>query len=475
MEDGRWWAIGHRLLYQRNEDKESKREMKTMENGEIRQVGPASKVIPKMEVAFVRRKGEYGMWWPGAIYDGEAALEKYTEGLLEAGRDMNVEINLRPDPLYNMEEAKQWVDQCQARKPDGLLLILLDRHQHAWPTAAMAMESGIPTVIFSPVGTAFTTNTAGLSRRKNSIIYSTDSFEQAVYGIKMIKAHRKLRETRLIVLEGSERRRSTLPQIGMDIRYVPAKTFIDAYQAMPFTDEIKAIAADYLKKATRVYGSTEQDVLNGVKGYAVARSILEQEEGDAITMDCLGALGTSEVSLPCLAWSRMNDQGVPAACEADLQASATQALVQYLFDQPGFQQDPVPETLRGNLIGAHCTCPTKLNGFSAPSEPFYLSFHHGKRDAVPRTMWKVGQRITVTQFVFGKDEDQPKLIVSSGQVVDNIAVPPSGGCVVSVEVALDGVGDCLAYPGFHQLFLYGDHKRELLDYCKLFDIEPWIV
>ena len=55
----------------------------------------------------------------------------------------------------------------------------------------------------------------------------------------------------------------------------------------------------------------------------------EREEGDGITMDCLGALGRSKVSLPCIAWSRMLDDGIPAACEADMGAALTHAVVQF--------------------------------------------------------------------------------------------------------------------------------------------------
>ena len=168
----------------------------------------------------------------------------------------------------------------------------------------------------------------------------------------------------------------------------------------------------------------------------------------------------------------MLDHGIPAACEADLNAAVTHALVQLPFDRPGFQQDPVPETSRKCLIGTHCTCPTRLAGFSRPPAPSYLAHHHGKRDAVPVPHWNVGQRVTVTTFETGRD---PRLIVSSGKVVENIAVPPSGGCVVSVMVELDGVSDLLSYPGFHQIFLYGDYKRELNDYAKLFGIKSLVI
>ena len=243
------------------------------------------------------------------------------------------------------------------------------------------------------------------------------------------------------------------------------------------------MVADYVRGATGVSGPTPDDVTNGLKSYLVARNILEREEGDGITMDCLGALGRTEVSLPCIAWSRMLDSGIPAACEADLGACLTHALVQLLFDRPGFQQDPVPETARECLIGAHCTCPTRLNGFSAGPEPFDLSHHHGKRDAVPRPKWKVGQRITVADLVFStqdlafpqKQDAVPELLISTGTVVENVSVPPSGGCVVSVMAEIDGVKEFLDYPGFHQLFFYGDYKKELAAYCRLTGIKATVV
>ena len=43
--------------------------------------GVASGYVPVVKAAFVRRNEEYGMRWPGAVYDGEAARTKYTEEL----------------------------------------------------------------------------------------------------------------------------------------------------------------------------------------------------------------------------------------------------------------------------------------------------------------------------------------------------------------------------------------------------------
>jgi L-fucose isomerase-like protein len=234
------------------------------------------------------------------------------------------------------------------------------------------------------------------------------------------------------------------------------------------------MAAEYMKRARRVFQATEQDVINGLKSYLVAGRLLQREEADAITMDCLGALGKTDVSLPCIAWSRMNDDGIPAACEADLGAVATHAIVEYLFDRPGFQQDPVAETARGAIIGAHCSCPTRLNGFDQEPEPFDIQHHHAMRDAVPRTVWREGQRVTCVD-VLTSGEQAVKMLISAGDVIGNIAVPPAGGCVVSVMVKFDNVEDVLAFPGFHQLFFYGDYKRQLKQFCQLIGLEATVV
>jgi hypothetical protein len=443
----------------------------------VRAHGAASVYIPQIRAAFVRREEAYGMWWPGDIYDGEVARKKYTEELSNTAKALGVEVDIRPSPIYSLEEADEWLGEAKASQSDGLMLLLLDRQQHTWPTAQKAAESGIPTVIFSPLGTSFTTNTVHLADQPGCIVYSSNDFSQAVYGMKMLKAGSLIKRTRCVVIKGDERTETTLADTEINLLYVPADTFIHIYNTMPVSDEVVAMTDAYLQQAKDLKHATRQDVLNGIKSYLVAGEIMKNEQADAISMDCLGALGDQKVSLPCIAWSRMNDDGIPAACEADTGAIAAQIMVQYLFDRPGFQQDPVADTSDDTIIGAHCSCPTHLNGFNKPPEPFELIHHHGNRDAVPRTIWKEGQRITCLDFIpaDNKERDRSDLLISTGTVVKNMSVPPSGGCVVSVKVKFDDGHEVLSYPGFHQLFFYGDYKNELEDFCQLYNYNPIVI
>ena len=443
----------------------------------LRSNGPGTGYIPKIKAAFVRRKEDYGMWWPGAVYDGEAAREEYAEQLQMSAEKFNLNLDLKATPVFSLKEADAWLKESKENKADGLMLILLDRQQHAWPTAQKAAESSIPIVIFSPLGTSFTTNTIHLANKPGCVIYSTNDFNQAEYGLKMLKAGACMKRTRCVVIQGKERKETLLAETGITLQYIPADTFIDIYQTISVNDEINTMTDEYISLTQEIRETSRQDVVNGIKSYLAAGEILKNEKADAISMDCLGALADKKVSLPCISWSRMNDNGIPAACEGDIGAIASQIIVQYLFDRPGFQQDPVADTSDDTLIGAHCSCPTRLNGFDEPPEPFELVHHHGNRDAVPRTIWRKGQRITCMDFLPAEDieGDRSQMLISTGTVVDNMNVPPSGGCVVSVKVKMDRGHEVLSFPGFHQLFFYGEYKKELEDFCQLYNFDAKIV
>jgi hypothetical protein len=107
--------------------------------------------------------------------------------------------------------------------------------------------------------------------------------------------------------------------------------------------------------------------------------------------------------------------------------------------------------------------------------------HHGNRDAVPRKLWRIGHRVTSIDLLPGKGNGTKKgdtpsqVLISAGSVLENMDVPPSGGCVVAVKVKFDGHQEVLSFPGFHQIFFYGDYKQEMKDFCQLCNFDAQIV
>ena len=293
----------------------------------------------------------------------------------------------------------------------------------------------------------------------------------------MIKARAKLREMRYLKLTGNARRDSRLPFWGSHVRNLPLSLWHEQFtkKKVKVDAEVRAIAEFYLRSAQRVCGPSEKAMLDSALCCLAARNILEQEQGDAFTMDCGSAasgLTMPYSAAPCIAYSRMLDDGVPAICEQDMSSGICMALSQFLFDRPGFLHNLSWDTSCPNggcIVSSHCTGPLRLSGTSRKHERFEVRFHHGKVDASPVALWPKGQRVTNIDA----KPNEARMSIVTGTVVDN-PDPADGGCAVVVKWKPDGNFDALKYPfvhGHHHLLFYGDYKKELLDFCHLFKIE----
>ena len=438
----------------------------------VRGGGHATNYVPTIEAAIVRRKDNYGMWWPGAIYDGKEAISRYTSQIKETAKLLGVQLNLKQEPIYSNNDADKWVAKIKGSKPDGIVLLVLDRQQHSWPTAYKVADIGIPSVIFTPLGCAFHSNTAPLADKPGCVVYSTSLRDsgQLSFGIKMLEAGARIRHSKCISFRGDKSGETIMGDTGITVKHFPIKTYIDEVNKIPTNEKVLLMTGDLMRRAHKQIGATKEDVINGVKGYFAARKILEREKADSMTL--AGCVDLVKYR-PCIAWVTLSDEGIPAACEGDLNAIISKIFVQYLFSRPGFQQDPVPDTANYAFIGAHCQCATRLNGFDQPSEPFYIGHHHGNTDATLIPQWKTGQRVTAIDVVY-KQKEQTEIQLLTGTVMDNISSPPNGGCVVSVRFKIDGLDnskDVLSVPGMHQVFFYGDYGREIEDFCKLFNFK----
>lgn len=423
---------------------------------------------PKVRImtAVTRQKPPYWLGWPGASYNVEGHREQYSRIFAETAKRLGIELEAETDPLESDEAVNAYVTKLQAEKPDAVLVHLQHLSMWRWPDAIT--KAGIPTIIFAPVGMAFTGHVVEISRRPGVHVVSsleTSGVEQAM---RMVRAKRQLEETRLLVVAGEERSETRLNNLGIKIRRVPRPMMHELFARMPENDEVREVAEKMMGSARDVVEPTRQDVLNAARSFTTAKRLMRDEESNAITTDCLGMVTTKVVPTPpCMAAMMFQDAGVTYGCEADLNAAFSLLLVSYLFDRPGFQNDPVPETVKNRLIVAHCTCGSRLNGFDQPAEPYILRSHSESDIGVSvQVPWRVGQPVTLAQF-----RNSRRLILDTGTVTDNVSTPPAGGCRTSVEVVMDRVEDARDVLGFHQAVFYGDHRRDVEAFCQMYGIE----
>jgi hypothetical protein len=341
------------------------------------------------------------------------------------------------------------------------------QHMNCWPQVERIAARCTPTIVFAPVGTAFTGHVRSFSRTAGVYVVSSLDFSGVVAGLRMLRAKRQFGETTLLRIAGRERGEAVLEGLGTHVREIPRRTFNELFNRTAEDRTVAELAAAMRDGAREVVEPTREDLLNAARTFVTAVRLLEREGANALTMDCLGMVGERKVPTPpCMAWSMLQDAGVTAACEADLFGAVSLMLTSYLLDRPGFMNDPVPETVTNRLIAAHCTCGTRLNGFGAPPEPYILRSHsESDRGVAMQVLWQPGQRVSLVRFTGPRE-----LILDTGTVTANIDTPPAGGCRTSFEIEMDDVADCRDVQGFHQVVVYGDHRREVEAFCQLYGI-----
>lgn len=417
--------------------------------------------------AVVREKPPYWLGWPGTSYKLEPERARYSSRFAESAGRVGITFGEEDQPLENAEAVAGFVKKIQAEKPEAVLVHI--QHFGTWDWAGAIAKAGIPTIIFAPIGMAFTHHVKTISRQPGVHVISsleTPAVEQA---FRMVRAKRQFEETRLLVVAGNERRDSTIETLGMKVRRVPRNIFEQLFGQTPETDEAHEVQRKRFRHAEKIVEPTRKDGLNAARSYIAAKQLLKSEGCNAITTDCLGMVTQRKVPTPpCMGASIFQDAGVTYGCEADVLGAASLMLSSYLLDKCGFMNDPVPETVKNVLIVAHCVCGTRLYDIKKEDhEPYILRSHSESGIGVStQVLWRKGQKATLVRF------QSPKtVIVDTGTVVGNVSTPPAGGCRTSVEIAMDNTEDVRDVVGFHQNVFYGDHRRDVEAFCQMYGFE----
>jgi hypothetical protein len=369
-----------------------------------------------------------------------AEAASLTNALASTARILDIDLDVGP---------------AAAGAPDGLLIVALNGKKDEAMVEA-AKGGAAPAVVLCPGGQGPAAGAVWqLGESKAGLLVGTSKEEKdVVYGLRMLHAAWKLK--------GNAR---TFRLLFGSPAYGEAQKEVRADKAAQ--QEAEAFADYYMKAAEEIRRAKWQDLIYAGLIYVCMRRIMVANKFDGIGLgDCLKSyrvMGTN----PCVPALRLLDEGLPAACEGDMSGLEVQLLTHWLFGRPAFIGEGQP-TLRNTRIGAHCTSPSKLNGYDQPAEPFLLMPHSETgRGIAPQVKWKVGQDVTI--FRGGRR-------LGTGHIVSNTIQPPNGGCRSSIEYTIDGMAD-VGRPGTglgspHSEVVYGNVEKEMDAFWTLVQGKP---
>jgi hypothetical protein len=424
-----------------------------------------------VHAVFVRPdKERYWMGWPGASYDIKGHQADYTKILQEAAAKEGVDLQVTDAPIATAGAMDAFLNECKKSPPDGVIITVMCLNTGWKETDRFVAErpADIPTIVFSPMGTSFTGHLQGTRNKPKTLVAATQDINWLAEGVHLFKTIADMKASRLCIVNGDKTEDKVLDVIGTTLHHIPLDRWEKEVKAVGTSEEMKQLAARFVETSKETREPSQADILNSARAYFVAKRLMAAEQCDGISLNCLGLVGSRRINCPpCMAWMQLNDEGSVGCCECDWNSAISLRLCALLTGRPGFMQDPCPNTIRGTLMGAHCSSPRKLRGFDQDPEPLILRNHSESAIGVsPQVIWPVGDPVTVMKFAGPK-----RIILGTGTIVANIDTPPAGGCRTSVELEIDNKDDPRDCAGFHQLFIWGKVDRLFKNYCELAGIE----
>ena len=148
------------------------------------------------------------------------------------------------------------------------------------------------------------------------------------------------------------RQRYNIETIDIDLQRL-----IDGIKTVPQTKAVK-VAQDMVKRAKTVHEPSCADMVEAAKAYLAIKHICQEEHLDAMTIRCFDivkACGTTS----CLALALLNDEGIVAGCEGDMQTLMSMYLAKRLCGEVAFMANPSQLTDKTTML-AHCTIPLTM-------------------------------------------------------------------------------------------------------------------
>jgi len=402
--------------------------------------------------------------WPGNEFDAEGRQRQYTAALREMEQRLGVQLVFDDQPVADQQQAQAVCGQLDAAPPDGLLLVMFYNNTAvADVLLAKADEARIPAIFY--IGLGVKHGTVRQYRRPGVyFIQSLDNMEAIEYGLRMIGARKRMAQSRLLsITEAPEPREGIEPFFGTTVRVVPFAHYADEFQKVAIDETARQFIAEFTAGATEKRGLTQESLENAARAHLALKKLLHDEQAQGLTMNCL----RRGMLKPCVCFSTLNSQLIPAACENDLPALFTQLLGSLLVGRPGFQHNPCYDTEKNHYYASHCTCAKKLHGPDGPALPFLLRrfAHTNEGSTAIQVFWKEGDPVTMVRYYPG---DAPALDVYAGKVVVSQPMPPAGGCTTNVEIELTDRRDAGMVVGHHNLLFCGDFARKFRLFAQLF-------
>ncbi|MBS7618450.1 hypothetical protein KEJ25_07615 [Candidatus Bathyarchaeota archaeon] len=337
------------------------------------------------------------------------------------------------------------------------------------------IEFNLPVILFNEEGSVWTPLDALEYVYPRDNVWVVVDYEDIDFRLKILEARKRIGCTKLLVLNSdyphwerwlmrvSGGLNSIKERFGIVVEYVGSEEVVKRWKEVG-EERVKEVVEKWMEQAEKIIEPSRSDVEKVARLYLVIKDLLAEKNAQGLTM----AYGDDPLPVPCFAYTTLRDEGVPAACEADIISLLLMVILHYLTGKPSFMGNTRVDLEKNMITISHCVAPMKMAGYDKPSLPYVLRNQHwGLPAGVLSAFVPMNPNHEVT--VCRLDGELRNMLITKGVIEECRDL--KGYCRNTVSIRISNVKKFIhSTSGNHHVVVYDDHREEIRELNKLFGI-----
>ncbi|NDJ76807.1 MAG: fucose isomerase [Chloroflexi bacterium] len=255
---------------------------------------------------------------------------------------------------------------------------------------------------------------------------------------------------------------------GLDVVTIALDTVFDGARAAE--QQAVATVVDQLSDQIDGLADVDQPALQGTVGaYLTLRHLAEDKQLDGFAVRCWPEFFTNLGCAACGSSSMLNNELIPASCEADVNGTITQLILQWISGEPAFGSDVVAfDTAEDLVVFWHCgKAPLAM---ADPTVRPRATIHSNRQLPLLMEFPLKPGRVTVARL--SEATGEYRLVIGSADVIQApISFTGTSG-VLRFDRPADDVQDIILSEGLehHLALTYGNHLSSLIALAKMLNL-----
>ena len=444
----------------------------------------------------------------GIIVTGEEALskevpEKVFDSVIKRISALNIEKIIFKEVLCNSNISKKASEYFSKNNVDLLLVVAGTWTQDNFLIDAVKFLN-CPVIFWSPpdyisaeqlpIGTLVGTMQNGgvLSKMGKKVkvildnIEGVEGFDKLKKTVEILTIIKKLKFLKVGIigsrcpgmLDSSYHELELMKQIGPEIVHIGTSDVVKEVKSIEKKEVEKELSN--LINITKVKEVNKMILIESISVYIAIRKLVKDYNLGALSVRCWPDFKNSNICAPCFTLSKLSDEGIMSACEADVTAAVSMYILNQITSSNVYLGDMLKINNKTNEA-QYYHCGAAATGLAQDKKEVKYKTHG---DAGPGRAWKPGLTVEfplkpgrITFARIGEIKSKYKIVAYLGNAIKSDMFTIGNPAKVILDKNPESIINNLIEHGLahHQIGVHGDIIKELKIFCDFLNIDLFIL